>query len=397
MSNINIVPDSRHSEYIYPLTSLRFFAAALVFILHADNHGLVSLAPFSFFDLSKAVSFFFLLSGFVLTYAYGNCRIYLPKFYISRFLRIWPITCLSLLLTLILLPDYIYLPGPVSQFSHGAVLLTNILCIQSLIPIPSFYFAFNAVAWSVSVELIFYALFPYLTVLSFRALTKILFLNITFVVIFLFLSVPLPFYPTSPHLYDQIMLHGLFYINPGARLPEFILGILTCKLFQSNLMPFVRERINSIFLHSRILVILGKSLGSLLCFLLVLIALSAYLPIGIPYDSAKLILSQFKSGIFFSLFILVLLTWPSYLSSFLSSRLFLVLGETSFSFYLFHQLFLIKSSQLGGIVLFGIQILPPNIVVVFLWSLSVSFITYYCFEKPFKYHLSQKIFGFLNT
>ena len=59
MSNINKVPDSRRSEYIYPLTSLRFFAAALVFILHADNHGLVSLEPFSYFDLSKAVSFSF--------------------------------------------------------------------------------------------------------------------------------------------------------------------------------------------------------------------------------------------------------------------------------------------------------------------------------------------------
>ena len=131
-----------------------------------------------------------------MTYAYGNRRIYLSKFYISRFLRIWPITFLSLFLTLFY-SLIIYIPGSVSQFSHGAVLLTNIFCIQSLIPIPSFYFSFNAVAWSVSVELIFYALFPFLTVLSFRALTKILFLNITFVVIFLFLSVSLPFYPTS--------------------------------------------------------------------------------------------------------------------------------------------------------------------------------------------------------
>ena len=230
MSNINKLPDSHHSEYIYPLTSLRFFAAALVFILHADNHGLVSLESFSYFDLSKAVSFFFLLSGFVLTYAYGNRRIYLSKFYISRFLRIWPITFLSLLLTLLLLPDYIYLPGPLSQFSHGSVLLTNILCIQSLIPIPSFYFSFNAVAWSVSVELIFYALFPFLTVLSFRALTKILFLISTFVV-FSILSVSLPFYP-SPPLYDQMLLHGLFILIL-LKIADYI-RYSPCKLFQSN-------------------------------------------------------------------------------------------------------------------------------------------------------------------
>ena len=48
------------------LTGLRFFAALFIFILHASDHGLIAKEFVQNFDLSKAVSFFFMLSGFVL-------------------------------------------------------------------------------------------------------------------------------------------------------------------------------------------------------------------------------------------------------------------------------------------------------------------------------------------
>ena len=398
MSNITKPVTLKHSNHIYPLTSLRFFAAALVYILHASNHGLVTLKLLQYIDLSKAVSFFFLLSGFVLSYAYSERRVFLFKFYASRFLRIWPVTFLSLFVTIIFLPNYIYLPSPSSQFSSGLVLLTNILCVQSLIPIPSFYFGFNAVSWSVSVELIFYALFPFLINLNLRALTYTLFLNVLFIGIVLGFSGSLRFYATdAPLAYDQIMLHGLFYINPISRLPEFILGILTCKFFQCNYIAIFRTKINSISYSIPSLEILTRCIGTFLCLLFFLAALSSYLPFDIPYDSIKLIMSQFKSAIFFSLFILLLLICPSHLTSFLSARVLIVLGEISFSFYLFHQFLLIKSSQLGGIVVLGLQIMPPNFFIIFVWSLLISFVSYFLFEKPIKYYFSQKSFLFIGS
>ena len=120
------------------LTGLRFFAALFIFILHASDHGLIAKEFVQNFDLSKAVSFFFVLSGFVLSYAYHSRVVSPSQFYLSRFSRIWPITFSSLLFTLVFLPNYLYLPFSSNLNSSGVIFLSNILCVQSLIPIPSF-------------------------------------------------------------------------------------------------------------------------------------------------------------------------------------------------------------------------------------------------------------------
>ena len=137
---------STSRPHLHSLTSLRFFAAFLVFILHSSNHDLISSSSFNIFDLSKAVSFFFVLSGFVLTYAYTSRSINTSTFYLSRFLRIWPVTIFSLLLVIIFLPANLYLPFEVSVFSPGLIFIANLFCIQSFIPIPTFFFGFTLFA-----------------------------------------------------------------------------------------------------------------------------------------------------------------------------------------------------------------------------------------------------------
>ena len=119
-----------------------------IFLLHASDHGFVSHQLSTYFDFSKSVSFFFVLSGFVLSYAYHSKKLILPIFYLDRISRGWPITFISLIFTVLFLPSNLYLPFPQSSSSPALVLFSNILCLQSLIPIPSFYFGYNAVAVS---------------------------------------------------------------------------------------------------------------------------------------------------------------------------------------------------------------------------------------------------------
>ena len=63
---------NRRRPHLNGLTSLRFVAAITIFILHARNHDLIPDSILSSFDLSKSVSLFFVLSGFVISYAYSN-------------------------------------------------------------------------------------------------------------------------------------------------------------------------------------------------------------------------------------------------------------------------------------------------------------------------------------
>jgi peptidoglycan/LPS O-acetylase OafA/YrhL len=88
-------------KYFDGLNSLRFFAAFLVIIYHANGSliklGLIQDTSIPILNKgSDAVDFFFTLSGFLITYLLlkeieqtGNVSI--KKFYIRRALRIWPV------------------------------------------------------------------------------------------------------------------------------------------------------------------------------------------------------------------------------------------------------------------------------------------------------------------
>jgi peptidoglycan/LPS O-acetylase OafA/YrhL len=96
------------------LTPLRFIAAYLVVIFHVEEtrkmFGLPNLTRLSLFTQGPlAVTFFFVLSGFLITYRLlceheQYCRIDVPRFYIRRILRIWPLYFLMVFIGLVLIP-----------------------------------------------------------------------------------------------------------------------------------------------------------------------------------------------------------------------------------------------------------------------------------------------------
>lgn len=100
--------------HFYRLNAFRFFAAWLVMIGHAESlreaRGDFSLHAFSFFKNGQhAVTFFFVLSGFLITYLLlkekkTNHQVNVKHFYWKRVVRIWPLYFLLVLIGLFIQP-----------------------------------------------------------------------------------------------------------------------------------------------------------------------------------------------------------------------------------------------------------------------------------------------------
>ena len=148
------------------LTSLRFFAAFEVLVYHCGGSLLERTAtPIQnlFQNGYEAVTFFFLLSGFVLTYAHRRpqeftCRASLRSYYIARIARIYQVYLLGLVLSA---PMFFY-AGCVSRVLDGDAFLSGLVLVPTLLQAwyPPAALAWNAPAWSLSVEAAFYAVLP---------------------------------------------------------------------------------------------------------------------------------------------------------------------------------------------------------------------------------------------
>lgn len=170
---------SRRRPELKALTSLRGLAAMAVVFQHFSSTAqlnasgwIPSLVPHGY----MAVDFFFVLSGFIMSYTYLagfetlGMRAYGP-FLWKRVARIFPlgivVTAIILLLGGILSPfglGWLFFtvkePGGI-----GALIAVNLLHLQGFLP----DYSLNDPSWSVSVELGAYLLFPILIHLMFRA------------------------------------------------------------------------------------------------------------------------------------------------------------------------------------------------------------------------------------
>ena len=160
--------------YFQGLDALRFFAATLVIFHHIEQYkywsGKESLWGNGFIDSlgHNPVSFFFVLSGFLITYLLLNendkqGKINIPFFYLKRILRIWPLYFLIALIALFIVPlfsdnSFSQLPvlnDPLSLFAL-LFMLPNLLRVS----FPTLIGANQL--WSVGIEEQFYAFWPLL-------------------------------------------------------------------------------------------------------------------------------------------------------------------------------------------------------------------------------------------
>ena len=143
------------------MTGLRCFAAVNIVFFHFSNpQWFGAFAPIVNAGYAS-VSYFILLSGFVLGYNY-NARarageLDVARFYKARFTRLYPIYFLSLLLAWRVLPLE-YGTHTHTMFWTGMVLTP--LLLQGWVP--SIATFLNTPAWTMSAESFFYVLFPWM-------------------------------------------------------------------------------------------------------------------------------------------------------------------------------------------------------------------------------------------
>jgi peptidoglycan/LPS O-acetylase OafA/YrhL len=195
------------------LTSLRFFAAAAVVILHlslqfALPETIGRLAGLGY----VAVAFFFALSGFVLAWTAGPADT-ARRFYGRRFARIWPPHATVTALTI----PVIYLAGGEPVWGALPFVLTF---TQVWIPSPAWHYAFNGPSWSLGAEAFFYVLFPALINVA-RAHQQRL-RHLAAVTIAMMAAAALAVVLVVPDTAWGFLL----YLNPLYRLGEFALGML---------------------------------------------------------------------------------------------------------------------------------------------------------------------------
>jgi peptidoglycan/LPS O-acetylase OafA/YrhL len=139
------------------LTGLRWVAAFLVFAFHSAGYGVTTtpwwhLTRFGFIG----VSFFFVLSGVVLTWSMRPGQ-RAGTFYWRRFARIYPAHLVTGVVAILL---YVFVMPPHKPVWAG---LLALLLLHAWPPTQTVQSAANGVSWSLSAEAFFYSTFPWLT------------------------------------------------------------------------------------------------------------------------------------------------------------------------------------------------------------------------------------------
>lgn len=211
---------------IQQLTFLRFLAAiAIVFFHFAQN-----LKPFCLPDLkvfverwNSGVSFFFVLSGFIMIIAnQKQVKIKFIDFFSKRIFRIYPMYLLAL--------------GAIVLYhtlTHTTIvykdLLLNIFILQSWIPTKAL--TYNFPSWTIPVEFFFYLLFPFFFNFVYR---KVSFKSVTVMIILLWIVSQVLIHSlrySDWYLEDKEFSKSILFYNPITHLNQFLIGILFGLLF----------------------------------------------------------------------------------------------------------------------------------------------------------------------
>lgn len=319
------------------LTSLRFFAAFSVLLYHVP-YVLPAASTQQLFPAggSLGVSFFFVLSGFILAYAHrAEQPLGVGRFYAKRFARIYPMHLLTfVVLTVVFFHGW---GNSITDRVNSGV--ANVTLLQAWFIGDVYHLGYNAVSWSLSVEAFFYAMFPLLR----RPKVAAAWIGGHSIVL------------------GMLPLHGVAvdpsfaYFNPLARTLEFCMGILTFAIVSQNNRRFF----------------MGDTATALALALAATTSLTyTQLPVGLQFA---------WTGLGFAAVIAVFsVPGGGMLPRILSVRPLTLLGEASFALYMIHHmLFRILQDAMGG-GLHGWPLLATATAIV----LVCSIILHLAFEQP---------------
>ena len=327
-------PTEHMATRLAPLTGLRFIAALLIVAFHfaplpaghvaASGHWLQAAARHIVEDGLLSVNFFFVLSGFILAYTYlttdGRLRGTRGAFWVARLARVYPVYLVAFILAAA--------PFAWRHSSHPfadplITAISTLTLTQAWLPYSAA--AWNIPGWSLSVEAFFYLLFPIIA-LPFAGMNRRRLYRAFVILWSASLILPLLYWAATRDVAHGVSwaneyTYGmaLMQYNPVMHLAEFLLGMVTGRLFMLARFSGRRpSRYGSAALLSAV-----AALGCIAA--LTIAPALPYLPV--------------HSGLLDPLFALLIygVAWnEGRLAAFLSLPVIVALGEASYAMYILH-------------------------------------------------------------
>lgn len=349
------------------LSPLRFLAALIIIFFHNRlGSDFLKTVPKFLLAGPQMVTFFYVLSGFVLVLAYYGKHEFCPKeFFVKRAARILPVYLIALSLSV-----------AIKIFEgnlNPVALVLNILLLQSWIP--SYPLAINGPAWFLSGLMFFYVSFPF--VLSYLRnsrpnpkqvfVTCLLFWFATQAILTLLLNSS---FFHGAHSYS----HDFIYYFPPVHLCSFFLGV-SGAYFLLN----VACGDNKLSKANQISLIL------LLCIIFITfvqyqLSINKILHTNLPYASS------FYAPFFLAI-IAAISTSENIITYALSKKLFIFLGNISFSIYIIQNPVLYIAYRIKPIHMnYDIFLLIYISLLLFIGTLIL-----YTVERPANDHVIKRM------
>lgn len=366
------MPNIQSIHYFPVLTGLRAIAAYMVFFHHFSpfiGYSVTNFLCLIFNEMHIGVTIFFVLSGFLITYRYYD-NLQLTKNWLFTYLqnRVAKIFPLYFLLTTVVFLFDLY------QNAAPKVWL-SILYMMNITFIKGFFddlkLTFIAQSWSLTVEECFYFASPFIFYLQKTKLLKfwqqhifITFAGILFVLFF------------SKHIYHGFFASYDFLFNYTflGRSAEFFIGAYFALFFKK------RQNISSKM----------PNIKTYLGILFIFVCLVGLVAIRNNYDydfGIRHPIGMFINNLILPLGIILsfwgLLTENTIVSKLLSSKLFVLLGNSSYAFYLIHKGVAEKLS------------LDAHSTIAYYWFVFfiinlLAIVLFYTIEEPARHFIRKK-------
>jgi len=362
------------SVYLPGLNALRFFAAFLVIITHIEllkgqlgfKNSWDLLEKFNLGGLG--VYFFFVLSGYLITYLLIHEKektgtIQIKAFYLRRLLRIWPLYYLITVLAFFILPHFEMMQVPWLQQFHESNFTVNLALF--LLMLPNLAFALNPAVphagqlWSIGVEEQFYLIWPIL----FKKTKNLLRLLVFLIVGVLGIKVLFILLLNSgiiPHSENMIALKKFIAMS---KFECMIIGAFGAYIVKNH-----SERILDIVYQPIIFGISFLSLPLMNYFSPKIFNDVIHLPYSVVFIIIILNVSTNNKGL-----------------KLLENNVFNFLGKISYGLYMYHMMIVVFVIQI--VTKNGVEIGKMENILIYICSIGlsilVSWISYRYFETPF--------------
>ncbi len=358
-------------NFIPALTGIRSVAVYLIFFKHL-NFFSAQTQPNQYLFLNQFytfLTFFFVLSGFLIYYKYHDIsslnKTKLYNYFINRLARVFPILIILISITFLLG----YYHGLYSGKEAVKLYLLNISLLKGF----SSQYLLTGIgpSWSMSVEELFYILAPliFLWTKKITSLLKfvILFYSIGLLITWIFAAFPFGGFFSNTFF----MMNYTFF----GRVFEFACGIFLAML--------VKGKIKSIFINPPGKIILYTGLGIIITSVFMLYFIAKNYQVMHATDSIPGIIVNnilMPVGIFFIFYSLIY--QRSLLQHFLSSKIMVELGNSTYSFYLLHTTFVLS---------YIYKFISTNIIITFVSMIIISYVFYKLVEQPLAKLIKRKL------